>query len=180
MSEPENVLPSPSPEVKVSNKDAARFWSKVDKNGPLPDQSNPHYAGLSPCWTWTSAKTPYGYGVFHSHIERLAHRMSWVMQNKSTLNALHVLHLCDNPSCVNPEHLGTGDQSTNMADKLVKDRNLRGERLAQSKATDKSVRKIRQIYAAGGITQDELGAQYGISPSVISRIINRKIWKHVD
>lgn len=175
-----NVLPALSPEVKVNDKDSARFWSKVDKNGPLPDQSNPHYAGLSPCWKWISAKTPYGYGVFHSNIERLAHRMSWVIQNKSTLDALHVLHLCDNTSCVNPEHLVHGDQAANMADKLVKDRNLRGERLSQSKATNKSVREIRQIYAAGGITQDELGAQYGISSSVISRIITRKIWKHID
>lgn len=66
-----------------------------------------------------------------------------------------------------------------MADKVAKNRNHKGEQFPQSKATEDSVREIRRIYAAGGITQDELCSRYGISSSVISRIITRKIWKHV-
>ena len=175
---PRELSPHTAP-VNITPKMLARFWSKVDKNGPLPDQSNPHYAGLDRCWVWTGAKNPYGYGVFHSDIERLAHRMSWVIRNKSLLGCIHVLHRCDNTSCVHPNHFLTGTQALNMADKSSKDRQQRGEGFPQSKATEEAVREIRRIYAAGGITQDELRAQFGISSSVISRIITRKIWRHV-
>jgi len=39
-----------------------RFWDKVDKNGPLPDQSKSHYVGLDQCWEWTGAVNHFGYG----------------------------------------------------------------------------------------------------------------------
>lgn len=85
------------------------------------------------CWLWFGNKLSKrgGYGVFthrpsNIHMQR-AHRFSWKLYvNPSITEVEHVLHKCDQPLCVNPEHLFIGDQATNMEDKSYKGRQLRG------------------------------------------------------
>lgn len=81
-----------------------QFWPKVDKNGPMPDASDPLVSTLSRCWAWVGAKTTQGYGT----IERdgkliLAHRAS--LQLHGLALGENTDHLCRNKLCVNPEHL---------------------------------------------------------------------------
>ena len=95
-----------------------RFWAKVDKNGPTPP-------GMSmPCWVWTANKLPSGYGIFciPGAQDRRAHRIAWRLTHGPIPLDKHVCHLCDNPSCVNPEHLVLWTQKQNMEDRDRKKR----------------------------------------------------------
>jgi hypothetical protein len=106
-------------EIKINAKDLARFWAKVDKNGP----TIPHMSG--PCWTWLASKNADGYGKFRlSGQARIAHRVSFLIAGGVFTEAKpHCLHQCDNPACCNPAHLFTGSNQDNVADRESKGRN---------------------------------------------------------
>ena len=72
-----------------------------------------------------------------------------------------------------------GTAQDNHSDKTAKDRQHKGERFPQSKATEDQVLAIRSLYARGEMNQRQLSEIFGINQSVVSRIISRKIWKHV-
>lgn len=92
----------------MTEKQIKRFWSNVKKTRG--------------CWWWVGAKFSNGYGRFWASKEYLAHRASWLLINGSVPKGLHVLHHCDNPSCVRPEHLFLGTQKDNMIDMRIKGR----------------------------------------------------------
>jgi hypothetical protein len=78
------------------------------------------------CWLWTSQRTPEGYGQFHFGRRGTppwyAHRLAWELSNGPIPDGLSVLHHCDTPSCVNPQHLFLGTQTDNMQDASRKGR----------------------------------------------------------
>ena len=89
-----------------------RFWEKVNKNAP------------NGCWEWTAFCYHHGYGYFGGKDNpfKYAHRFSYAPHLGSFDKDLCILHRCDNPKCVNPEHLFIGTQNTNMKDKVKKNR----------------------------------------------------------
>lgn len=100
---------------------AERFWQKVDRRGN------------EQCWIWISVRNSDGYGQFRTGGAFMdkAHRESWRMANGPIPEGLSVLHRCDNPSCVNPNHLFLGTQQDNIADMLRKGRHVkRGQKVA--------------------------------------------------
>ncbi len=154
------------------------FWSKVNKNGPIPD----HKPELGKCWVWIAYKNRDGYGRIRIAGTRwLAHRYSF--SSTFGLKPPAVLHKCDNPACVNPDHLYAGTQAQNMIDKVRANRQsyTRGEHSGQSKVTEEQVRQIRRLRAAG-ITCKEVVRILGIDldPSQVSRIGNRVWWSHIQ
>ena len=99
---------------------AARFWVKVDKNGPIPE----HRPDLGPCWVWTRATDPKGYGRFG--IGRrvfFAHRVALALTGEVPPDDLMACHHCDNPPCCNPAHLFLGTAADNLGDMAAKGRN---------------------------------------------------------
>lgn len=84
-----------------------------------------------------------------------------------------VRHKCDNPPCINPQHLEAGTIADNNKDRKVRGRNGRidGQRSGRAKLTDVQATEVRELYAAGGITQRELGEMYGITQSQVSKIV---------
>ena len=143
-----------------------RFWAKVAKreNG---------------CWEWTGALNDTGYGVIglgrrEWGLER-AHRLSYMMHKGPIPEGKFVCHSCDNPSCVNPDHLFLGSCAENISDMVQKGRNAHGE-CSYAKLTHAQVNEIRAIYAAGGISQRALGERYGISRSMVGLITRGERW----
>lgn len=85
--------------------------------------NNVDMSNIDGCWVWTGAKTKFGYGWFYmNNLNFKAHRVSWTNWIGFIPNHLQVLHKCDNPSCVRPDHLFLGSQKDNMADMVIKGR----------------------------------------------------------
>ena len=80
------------------------------------------------CWEWTRTRLPKGYGLFRVLGQKYAHRVSFMIHKMPVpnFNKLHVLHKCDNPPCVNPDHLMVGTNLDNVRDCVAKGRTKKG------------------------------------------------------
>jgi hypothetical protein len=150
-----------------------RFWAKVT----IAD-------GPNPCWEWCAARNKWGYGRFYpqgGYSSQYAHRYSYELFHGPIPPDLQVLHRCDNPCCVNPNHLFLGTQRDNVKDMIAKGHMVdnNGERSASAKLTAEQVRQIRQIHAQGEINQTELAHRYQVSSRTIGYIVNRQKWRSV-
>lgn len=160
-----------------------RFFEKVERRGP------------DECWPWRRARDRHGYGQFQlaGRMEQ-AHRVAWTLLRGPIPDGQHVLHRCDTPPCVNPDHLFLGSQGDNVRDMTAKGRQARGdrhwmrlhpERVARgeqngsAKLTADSVRAIRERYAAGGLSLRRLAHTYGVSHTTIGEIVRGEKWGHL-
>lgn len=136
----------------------------------------------SGCRIWMGAVNEMGYGTATIGQRRWkAHRAAWYFEKGGIPQGMHVLHKCDVPSCVNPDHLFLGTQGDNMRDMASKGRQrggARGERQGSAKLSAADVRMIRRM--AESATQREIAEIFGIDRSNVSLIITRKAWAHVN
>lgn len=145
------------------------------------------------CWLWTGPSTK-GYGTFSVSGKLVyAHRHSWTIHRGEIPNGAHVLHKCDTPLCVNPDHLFIGNNLLNVADKVAKGRQarglkhseavkktaLRGERNPKHKLTESDVLEIRQLHSTGTIGFKKLGKHFGVAYQTIQGIVARRYWTHI-
>jgi len=93
--------------------------------------------------------------------------VAWELTYGAILGGMHVLHRCDNRICVRPDHLYLGTHQQNMRD-------VRERLVGNAKLTPKQVTEVRARYEAGGITQEALAKEVGISDVVLQRILYRK------
>ncbi len=134
----------------------------------------------SGCWLWLGMQQVGKlYGIFCWKNKSIkAHRASWEIYRGEIPLGLQVLHRCDMPQCVNPDHLFLGTQKDNNDDCHRKGRNRSavGEKQHLSKLTASNVLEIR---TSPYCTLEKLGDKYGVTKSTIGRVLSRKTWKHV-
>jgi len=166
------------PNIRNTEKD---FWNQTRKTDS--------------CWIWTGSKTgSLGYGRFGFRNKYyLAHRLSWEFHFGEIPKGMQICHHCDNPLCVNPDHLFMGTQSDNIKDAVKKGRmkNLFkkghtgldfqrpcGENCHFSKLKLKDIIKIKELLKRG-IRTMEIASKFGLSQRYIYDIKNGEAWKHI-
>jgi hypothetical protein len=136
----------------------------------------------SGCWLWLGSINAQGYGQIMMRNQRKmkAHRVSFETYNGSIPDGLHVLHRCDLPGCINPEHLFCGTVSDNMRDMYTKRRHpkvrLLGVLHPGAKLTEN---QVREIIASPKRTRG-LAKRFGVSNSRISAIRKGLNWSHIN
>lgn len=157
-----------------------RFWIKVNK--------------ASDCWEWTGARLPAGYGVFWVNGKNEgAHRVSWQLHKGPIPDGLWVLHKCDNPRCVRPDHLFLGTPKDNTQDCQRKGRGgdsgigdwvlqnvhliPHGEEHSQAKLSAEAVSIIRAELRSGK-SQRSLARHFKVNQSTVRDIAINKTWRH--
>jgi hypothetical protein len=106
------------------------------------------------------------------------HRLVYCTHHGISLSSIAgkvVRHTCDNPACVNPEHLVLGTQLDNIADRQSRGRQARGTTHASNKLKEEDVLAIR----AAKDDIKALAVRYNVTPQTIGAIINRVTWKHI-
>lgn len=158
--------------VAVEDGPTTRFWEHVTMMG------DGH-------WTWTgsfSGETPVvaitnrdgSPGV------RTAARFCWELHNGAIGDPeMKVIRTCDNPACVNPDHLILGTSHDKMRICSERGNTTRGEKSASAKITEAQVVEIRRRYGEGNVTQSQLAAEFGMSQGSVGDIVRKRRWAHV-
>ena len=150
----------------------ARFLAKV-----APPNENG-------CHLWTACVDSYGYGRF-SYFGRNVKAPRYAAGMVDWPPEIETRHICPgepNCLCVNPEHLTPGSNADNMRDKVEAGRQARqkGVDHGGAKLTEEQVLEIRRRYAAGGVSQQALGDEFGVAQHTISDIVRRRYWTHLE
>ena len=135
------------------------------------------------CWLWTSPSTaPGGYGTasFYGKKYRVT-RMVYVVFHGAVHKNEMVCHRCDNPSCVNPEHLFLGTPADNVRDMVSKGRNRwpRGTANGNSRLNKEKVLEIHDRRARGEVVRT-IAEDFGVSQTTIRDIVDGRKWKHIS
>lgn len=151
-----------------------RFWSRVRKTDT--------------CWLWLGKKNDDGYGrIIVNNITITAHRYSWILHNGPIPDSLSVLHSCDTPGCIRPDHLFLGTQIDNINDMVNKGRQSApiGELHPRAILTEAQVIEIRsrgqkqtsqrcRKHGCAALARD-----FGVSEGAIRSILQGKNWRHI-
>lgn len=153
------------------------------KGGPVAVPLDQRYE-VNPetgCWEFVGYRNDDGYGMVRYRGQLVyAHRLAGHLWKGFALDSpLFVLHSCDNPPCINPEHLREGTRADNARDMVERGRQfipaIAGEQHWNSRLSVEDVEHIYDLVASGA-SQSSVARAYGVVPSVISRIVNGKAW----
>lgn len=138
------------------------FWNKVEKG--------------KDCWLWTGFCKANGHGQFNfRYTKDKAHRVSWRLLRGAIPKGRLVLHSCQSPNCVNPNHLFLGSNKDKGANAARLGRTSHGSSHYKTSLTEDDVRAIRSSSERGV----DLARRFGTTPVAISLIRSRKTWKHI-
>ncbi len=160
-------LPHPSARLPWGNSVADRFVARI-----LVDP-------FSGCALWRGSKTPKGYGHLRVGKDiKIAHRLAWELFRGPIPAGLHVLHRCDNSQCVRPDHLFLGTNADNVADKVSKGRQAKGDILRPTKPRPHAKLTPESVYAIRAAVgpQTKIAKEFGVCQMTVSDIKARKRW----
>lgn len=124
------------------------------------------------CWIWIGAKTYWGYGTRTNNGKtRRTHRISYELHIGAIPKGMCVLHSCDNPPCVNPDHLFLGTLKDNSQDMVAKGRSVAGIKNGMCRLQESDIEQMRDSWN-GGCPMEALAHEFKCSLSTVSRIIN--------
>ena len=163
-------------DIKVLETYRELFENKIDKSGY--------------CWLWMASRTEKLYGVFAIRGKTYkAHRISYMLNVGEIPVGMCVLHRCDVPSCVNPDHLWIGTKADNNKDMDDKLRRVKpgtysrkykyGEKHHNAKLTCSIVLQLRQEYAEGLTSYASLAKKYGFGVVTIYKAVKGITWNHI-
>lgn len=141
-----------------------RFWSRVEDRP-------------SGCREWTGFRNALGYGQLKVRTGSAinAHRFAYEVHHGVALDPSQVVrHTCDNPSCVNPNHLRLGTHADNVADRVQRKRSAIGERSGRAKLSALQARNV--MYRSGSESAVDLAREYGVDPGVVRAIREGRTW----
>lgn len=144
-----------------------RFWEKVDKS--------PGHGPNGDCWLWTGKTVDKGYGRF---VGNKAHRKAYEWAIGPIPKGLVLLHSCDNPPCIRPNHLTPGTHLQNKHDSMKKNRHAYGERTGNAVLTNKLVLEIRRLRSTG-LSGLKIASLLKVNYRAVYRVANFEFWKHV-
>lgn len=149
----------------------------------LIDRFNAKYQkDESGCWIWIASCAGMGYGQIKLPGERrqiYAHRLSYLIHKGPLPEGKQICHTCDNPKCVNPDHLFVGTSQDNHDDMTKKKRHTYGQLSGTAKITEEQARQVLGMIGLG-MTQVAIGKFFGLHPVSIGRIKLGKRWKHLQ
>lgn len=149
--------------ISLTDRQLKNFFDKVDI--PLDPDG---------CHEWTGATNSAGYGTVRLNGNTyLTHRIAFMLEHGHEPKDC-VLHSCDNPRCVNTDHLRDGSKSDNSVDKAQ-----RGPIRGNKKLTPEDIEKIRHLLFLGCYTQIEIARRFGTVQTAISKINTGENWNHV-
>lgn len=138
----------------------------------------------SGCWVWTGHTNPDGYGVMGvNHRPDRTHRISWKLHRGPIPAGAVVRHHCDNPPCVNPDHLAIGTQADNIADMVARKRSRgkseqRGEANSTAVLTEADVLAMRAERRAGA-SFPAIASRYGVGDETARYAVQGRTWAHL-
>lgn len=137
------------------------------------------------CLIWQRDTTEKGYARYRQRKNGRSkqirvHRRVFELANGITLQDEIVLHICDRPSCINPEHLKKGTIADNQHDMALKGRSCRGEKQNHSKLTEALVEEIRQLSVEGLTTREIMdNLELEVAWSTVRNVVTGKSWSHI-
>jgi hypothetical protein len=146
---------------------AERFWKRVKQGDG--------------CWLWLGSRDKNGYGRMrlNGRPELVTH-IAWQLTYGALPKGQVILHVCDNPPCVNPDHLRIGTQQDNIADMHNKERARQGHALGVEHGLAKlNPDRVREIRASHETTL-QLSKRLGIARATIDAVKKRQTWRHVE
>jgi hypothetical protein len=145
-----------------------RFWKYIHKTDT--------------CWLWQGGVDEFGYGrIKIGDAAPRAHRLSYEMAFGPIPDDLVVMHMCDVPACVRPDHLRLGTKDENAKDRDQKRRGgTHGERNVHAKLSADQVREIRRRWTGDYGQMSALCREYGIKAPALYAIVRRTGWKHLE
>jgi len=143
---------------------APKFWRNVNKTDT--------------CWLWTAGKDKDGYGMFWAGRSVRAHRFSFLISFGWLLDSGVVMHTCDTPACVRPDHLVLGTHGDNVRDKILKGRLKvpHGAEHWSRRFSEEQIKAIRDRWKSGE-SQASMARQYGVGVATINRAVRQLCWE---
>ena len=147
---------------------------RLQQSGSLHDRFFSRFVKLdSGCWQWRAHTDKDGYGVLPGDRKNTrAHRLSYELHKGQISDGFVICHHCDNPGCVNPDHLFVGTSKDNAQDALQKGRAYVGEKNGRSKLTKENIKEILSSELNGV----QLAQKFGVTRSTINRVKRREAW----